>query len=162
MNLIEIIIYITILAIVLVMMIGFSWDIFQGNSKTSSYREVQQNAYFAMDAITRKIQAASGINNPTPGNSSNSLSLKMSDINLDPTIFDLVDNNLRITWGSDGPYQLNSGQAKITNLNFTNLSASGKPATIKIEMAISHLNPENRNEYQAILNLKSAASLRAP
>ena len=56
-TLIEFIIYIAILGVVLVLMVGFSWNIIHSDIKTMAYREAQQNARFVMEKITRAIRA---------------------------------------------------------------------------------------------------------
>ena len=56
-TLIEFIIYIAILGAVLVLMVGFSWNIIHSDIKTMAYREAQQNSRFAMEKITRAIRA---------------------------------------------------------------------------------------------------------
>lgn len=56
-TLIEFIIYIAILGVILVLIIGFSWNIIQGDIKIMAYREVQQNIRFSMEKITRAIRA---------------------------------------------------------------------------------------------------------
>jgi type II secretory pathway pseudopilin PulG len=161
-TLVEFIIYIAILAPILVLITGFLLLIVLGNIKETAYREVQQNARFALTKITQEIKKANSINSPSPGppptNSANSLSLTMADGSL--TIFDFFDGKLRITKGSSPiSYDLTSDQVIVSNLKFTNLSYPDTPGTIRVEMTIDHLNPGNRREYQASINLTSSVSL---
>ena len=156
-TLIEFLIYVGIVATILVVMSGFFWNIIFGNIKETSYQEVQQNGRFALTKITQEIKKAIGINSPLPGFSSNTLSLAMADAS--STIFDLVDGRLRITQGSQGPFELTSDQVRVSNLLFTNLSYPNTPGTIRIEMTIEHLNPSGRMEYQASIELKTTVSL---
>jgi len=156
-TLIEFLIYMAISATILVLMTGFFWDIIFGNIKETSYQEVQQNGRFALTKITQEIKKATGINSPLAGSSSNTLSLAMADAS--PTIFDLVNGKLRITQGSQGPFELTSDEVRVSNLLFTNLSYPNTPGTIRIEMTIEHLNPSGRMEYQASIDLKTTVSL---
>lgn len=158
-TLIEFIIYIAIVTLVLVLIIGFLWNIVLGNIKETSYQEVQQNARFALTKISQEIKKASGINNPSPGQSDSILSLSMQNLDLNPTIFDVFEGKLRITQGESDPKELTSDEVKVTNLLFTNLSYPNTPGTIRIEMTIEYLNPSNLSEYQASINLKSTISL---
>lgn len=158
-TLIELIIYIAMLAIILVLITGFLWLIVSGNIKETSYQEVQQNARFALAKIIQETKKATGVNNPAPGNSANSLSLIMVAPHLNPTVFDLVGGKLRITQGTGEPYELTSDQVKVSALTFTNLSYLDTPGTIKIEITIDHINPGNRMEYQASTNLTSSVAL---
>jgi len=147
------------LATILVIMTGFFWNIIFGNIKETSYQEVQQNGRFTLTKITQEIKKATGINIPPPGSSINLLSLAMADASLNPTIFDLADGKLRITQGSQGPFELTSDEAKVSNLLFTNLSYPNTPGTIRIEMTIEHLNPNGRMEYRASIDFKTTVSL---
>jgi type II secretory pathway pseudopilin PulG len=54
---IELIIYITIVSLILILASGFTWNIIQGSTRATSYREVQQNARFAMERIIRVLRA---------------------------------------------------------------------------------------------------------
>lgn len=56
-TLIELIIYIAIVAVILVLASGFAWNIIQSDTKAACYREVQQNGRFAMEKITRALRA---------------------------------------------------------------------------------------------------------
>jgi len=158
-TLIEFLIYIAILAVILIFTTGFLWDIILGNIKETSWQEVQQNSRFALTKISQEIKKATGVNSPLPGNSGSSLSLVMADPDLNPTVFDIVDGKLRITKGINGPYEITSGQVIVTNLNFINLSYEDTPGTIQIEMTIERVNPSNRIEYLASVDLKLSVSL---
>jgi len=158
-TLIEFLIYISIVAGILVLMIGFFWNIIFGNIKENSYQEIQQNGRFAMTKMTQEIKKAKSIIFPLPGSSSNLLSLEMANPNLNPTVFGLQNGKLRITQGVSGPYFLTTDRVIISNLQFINLSYENTPGTIQIEMKIEHSNPAGRIEYQASIDLKSTISL---
>lgn len=55
-TLIELIVYIAIVAVILILASGFAWNIIHGDIKAMVYREVQQNARFAMEKMTRAIR----------------------------------------------------------------------------------------------------------
>ncbi len=159
-TLIEFIIYISIVVVLLVVTTNFCWNIIYGNIKSQAIREVQQNARFSMERITRNIEQAAGINSPASGDSANFLSLQMSDPNLDPTVFDVSDGKLRITQGTNGPYNLTNERVEVTNPQFTNLSYPDTPGILKIEMTINHINPTGQSEYDVSFPFSSSASLR--
>jgi Tfp pilus assembly protein PilW len=158
-TLIEFLIYIGIVGSFLILAIGFLWNIIFGNIKETAYQEVQQNARFVFSKMTKEIKKATGINNPLPGSSFNTLSLAMADSSLNPTVFDVAGGKLRITQGSSGPYDLTSNEVVISDIQFSNISYHGTPGAVKIEMTIEYSNPANLNEYQAIMNLDSTVSL---
>lgn len=159
-TLIEILLYSAIVGTMLVLMVGFLWNIVLGNIKEASYQEVQQNARLALNKITQEIKKSDGLINPLAGDPPvSSLSLSMATSQLNPTIFDIDGGKLRITRGSLGSSYLTSDQTIISNLQFTNLSYSDTPGTIRIEMTIDYSNPNSRTEYQASVNLDSTVSL---
>lgn len=160
-TLIELIIYITLVAGVLTAAVNFGWDIIYGNIKSHTIREVQQNTRFALEKITENILGASGINDPRRrGDSSNSLSLDMQDLDLDPTIFEIVNDQLVIYQGVNGPYALTNDRVKVTNLQFTDLSYPQAPGTIGVQLTIEHVNPNNLKQYETSLDTRDTASLR--
>ena len=159
-TLIEFIIYIGIVAVVLLGAFNWGWEIIYGNIKSQAIREVQQNTRFAMEKISEGILSASSTNNPTPGNSANSLSLKMQDLSLDPTLFEVVDGKLKITQGGSGPYELTNDRVRVTNLQFSNLSYENTPGTIRIQIAIEHVNPNNLSQYEASLSTEGNITIR--
>lgn len=158
-TLIEFLIYIAILAVVVTLIIGFFLDIILGNIKETSYQEVQQNARFILTKISQEVKKATGINSPNPGESASALSLAMASPSSDPTLIDVIEGKLRLTKGISAPQELTTDLVEISNLRFTNLSYPDTPGTIRIEMTISHINPANRIEYQASIDLKSTVSL---
>jgi len=159
-TLVELMIYSAIFCTVMTVMTGFLWNIIFGNIKETSYQEVQQNARFALSKISQETKKATGINTPLPGATSNTLSLIMATPELNPTVFDVDSGRLRITRGPLGRSSyLTSDQVMVSSLQFTNVSYSGTPGTVQAKIVIGHINPGNRNEYQASVNLESTISL---
>jgi len=155
-TLIELTIYIAILATILALTTEFLWLIVLGNIKETSYQEIQQNGRFAITKITQEIKRATGIISPDPGSSSESLSLSMAD---GSTInFGLSNGKLQISQGSNS-YFLTTDRIIVKNLQFNNNSYQDTPGIIQVKIEISHINPANRKEYQASINLGSSIAL---
>lgn len=154
-TLIEFIVYVAIIGVMSAIMTGFLWNMILGNVKETSYQEVQQNARFALAKITQETKKATGIISPVAGASSTSLSLSMA---AGTTTFNVAEQKLRITQDASSS-DLTSEQVIVSNLQFTNLSYPDTPGTIRIEMTIDHVNPDNRVEYEASIDLKSTISL---
>ncbi|MFQ6083749.1 MAG: hypothetical protein ACE5WD_10355 [Candidatus Aminicenantia bacterium] len=159
-TLIELIIYIGIVAGVLLVVLNFGWEIIYGDVKSQTIREVQQNMRFSMEKINESILGAKTISSPPFGSSSDSLSLTMQDLNLDPTIFEVINNKLTITQGGDGPYELTNDRVRVDNLNFTNVSYEGAPGAIRVQITLEHVNPNNLKQYEASLEAETTISLR--
>lgn len=160
-TLIELIIYAGIVCVVLVTASLFAWQIIQGNIKIGAYREIEQNANFAMEKITFAIKNASKIVEPDrPGVETDYLFLRMQDPAKTLTSFKIFDGKIKMTEGGRGPYFLTTDLVKVTNLKFTNLSYGDAPGTVRIEMTLEYLNPMGRSEYQAKVHLENSVSLR--
>ena len=158
-TLIELLIYLAIFATVLVLLMGFLWNIIFGSVKETAYQEIQQNGRFAFLKMTQEIRRAKSINSPLIGSTANFLSLEMADPNLNPTILDIDSGKLRIIQGSNPSQYLTTDEAVIGSLQFKNFSYPNGKGTIKTEMEIHYLNPLNRPERQAIVNLGTTVSL---
>jgi len=158
-TLVELLIYLGIVSGLLIVAGAFTWSIIKGSVKTSCLREVQQNGRLAMEVITREIKAASGINSPLAGLSENTLSLVMSDSSLNPTVFELSNDQILLSQGVDGPYALTTDQVLVSTLNFTNLSYVDTPGTIRIEMTLDYNNLGDQPEYEASVDLITTVSL---
>ena len=159
-TIIELIIYIVIVAGVLLALFNFGWEIIYGDIKSQTIREVQQNSRFAMGKITESILSATGINSLLEGSSASSLSLEMEDLSLNPTIFEVFDGKLTINQGSNPSYQLTNDRVRVTNLQFSNLSYRNTHGTIKVEMVIEYFNLGNQSQYEASLFTENTISLR--
>lgn len=97
-SLIELLIYAAIVSGVLAVSSGFTWDIVQNDIKSASLREVQQNAWFSMEKITRAVRAGQN-----------------------PSIFTLANGVL-----SQNGVPLTTDQVRVTNLQFTSVSNTYK------------------------------------
>lgn len=126
-TLIELIIYIAIVTMVLILASDFAWNIIQGDTKAMVYREVQQNAQFAMEKITRALRFGQA-----------------------PGIFNISDDILY-----QDSIAITSDLVRVTNLQFVPIAN-----TYQINLTIEYNNPSGRQEYQALIDLKSTVSAR--
>ncbi len=163
-TLVETLIYIGIVGAVVSAFVGFSLSVSDSRNKTYVAQEVQANARFAVDIISKKIKASNGINiasstfNSDPG----VLSLEMADITLNPTVFDLSvdDGILRITQGTSTPIMVVSDEVRVSNLVFTNLTASSSKENIKIEITVEFNDDSGDKELEYSQDLRTAVSVR--
>lgn len=158
-TLIELLMYLAIFSVVLALLMGFLWNIIFGSVKETAYQELQQNGRFVFFKMTQEIRRAKSISSPLVGSSANFLSLEMVDPNLNPTTFDIDNGKLRITQGGNPSQYLTTDKTVIASLQFKNFSYPNGKETIKTEMEIHYLNPQNRPERQAIVNLGTTVSL---
>lgn len=163
-TLIETIIYIGIIGLVISSFVFFSLTISNSRAKTYVTQETQANGRDAIEAITRKIRSASGINSGDSVFSSDpgSLSLVMPEAAKNPTLINLSQDNgvLRIKEGGADFIPVVSDEVKITNLVFTDLTPPGGPGNIKIEMTVEYNGSGQDVNYSASQSLETTVSLR--
>ena len=163
-TLIETLIYLAIVSLAVTSFMVFSIGI--GNSRTKNYvtQEVQGNTRTGLGLITQRIRAATGVNasssifDTDPG----VLSLVMADAAKNPTIINLTADNgvLQIQEGVGSSVVITSEAVKITNLVFTDLSASSTRENIRVEITVEYNNTSGDVEFTYSQSLQTAVSLR--
>jgi Tfp pilus assembly protein PilW len=143
-TLVEVIMYIGILALIITALASFGFSVMSSNSKTMTVTEVQGNARMALDVIAQKIRASNGINigNSVFGSDPGTLELSMSDVSKNPTLFNLDanDGRLQIKEGVSSPVFLTSDKVRVTNLVFTNYSQVGEREHVRVTMTVEYKN----------------------
>lgn len=163
-TLIEMLIYIAVVAMVLSSLVLFSISIVSSRSKTYVVQEVQANTRVALAILSQKIRASNGVDTSTSqfGSDPGKLTLFMSDPSKNPTVFDLDqdDGVLRITEGASLPVTLVSDEVKVTHLMFTNLTGSSTHENIRIEMTVGFNNTGTNVEYDYTQSVQTSVSSR--
>jgi type II secretory pathway pseudopilin PulG len=163
-TLIETIIYIAIIGGIVATFVSFSLSISDSRNKTFVIQEVNANSRLALDLITQKIQASTGVNigNSTFGSDPGVLELSMADSGLNPTIINLDqdDGVLQIKEGASDPVAIVTDEVKITNLVFTNLTSSSARENIKVEMTFEYNNSNSDVEFNYSRDIRTSVSVR--
>ncbi|TSC55866.1 MAG: Uncharacterized protein G01um101418_555 [Parcubacteria group bacterium Gr01-1014_18] len=148
-SLVEVIFYITVLALFVISMTMFNIDLLSGSAKLRTIQSVQDNLRFPIHKMSTDIRRSTGVNigssvfDTHPG----VLSLQMASAGEDPTVYSISSGRLRVQRGAASPEFVTSSNVIVTNLVFKNLSVSGKTRNIQVLLTVSHDNPENINEY---------------
>ncbi|MFH1956383.1 MAG: type II secretion system protein [Patescibacteria group bacterium] len=159
-TLIEFLIYIGIVSVLLIAAGAVAVNIFFDKAKLSAIEETNQNARLIMEKITERIRNSQSINSPIQGNSASSLSLEMLDAGKNPTIFDLSNGIVRIQEGLGLQINLTSDEVTVTNFQFTNVSYTDTPGTIRIQVTMQFNSQSGRQEYELEKNYYSTANIR--
>ena len=159
-TLVELVLYISIAFVMLSLVSIFIAATLESRVKGQTIAEVEQGGVQAMDLITQTIRNAEGINPPATSTTASSMSLKISDLSKDPTIFDLVSGKIRITEGANPPVEITGSKLSVNNLSFSNLSRANTHGIIRIEIDIAHANPSGRNEFEFFKKFTTSASLK--
>lgn len=159
-TLIEILLYISISAVILLSISVFFSMLLQSRIKNQTIAEVEQQGLAVMQLITQTARNAEAITLPTQGASASSLTLDVVEVANDPIIFDIASGVIRITEGAGSALPLTNFRVTASTLTFQNLSRTGTPGAIRIQFILTHINPEGRNEYNFSKIFYGSASLR--
>jgi type II secretory pathway pseudopilin PulG len=159
-TLIELLLYVSLTSIILLASSLFLSTLLQSRIKNQTIAEVEQQGIQVMQMITQAVRNAEAITSPGVGSSSHSLTLDVTTNANDPTIFDLSSDVLRIREGSNSAVDLSNTRVIASSLNFYNLSHTDTPGTIRIFFTLTHINPEDRHEYDFNKTFIGSATLR--
>jgi type II secretory pathway pseudopilin PulG len=162
-TLIETLIYIAIIGGVVATFVSFSMSITQSRDKTYVVQEVQANSRTALDYITKKIRMASSVNTSTsvfdtdPGY----LSLAMTSSTLNPTNIGLSadDGVLQIREGGSASTTVTADELKISNLVFTDLTASSTRENVRVQMTTEFVSSDSA-DFDFSQSVQTSVSLR--
>lgn len=135
-SLIELILYVAIVAIFITGVATFGWNVINTRVKNRVSQSVISNLRIAVQRIEFEIRNASSINSVGIG----SLSLAYTDPARNPTIITLSSGRIMIGWGSSGscpvssPCPLTSNEVNFTKLIFTNMSSGSLSANVRYEL----------------------------
>ena len=116
-TLIELILYVALVAIFITSAVLFSLDLIYGREKSHQQQIVQQNVRIALGRITYEIERANDIQ------SVNSNQIVLDNGGGSTTTIELSGENVQITTGGQGPYNLTSNQVSVDALNFGEFSS---------------------------------------
>lgn len=137
-TLIELIVYIALVAIFVTGATYFTWDVIYGREKAHQMQVVDQSARIVMEKIAYEIRRAEDIQSVSPA-----ILVLDNGSGASTTIsLDAGTNVIQIESGGLGPYSLTSNQVRVTDLTFTDFSSSeldtnGEDSNnIKINLAV--------------------------
>lgn len=161
-TLIEILLYISLAAVILLSVTMFLSVLLQSRVKNQTIAEVEQQGAQVLQIFSQTARNSQGIILPEAGGSGPVVLLAVSDIEKTPTVFGLSDigSTINISEGTDPPIPLTSSRVKASNLTFQNLSRADTPGTIRIQFTLSHTNPSKRNEFEYKKTFYGSATIR--
>lgn len=160
-TLLEILIYFSILAVVLLSGITFAIQILNMSKLSSNFNELEGNLDFISQKIVATIQTADSINigGSIFDNDQGALSLNLSTPAKSPTRFYLSSGNIFVTEGVSSPSKLNSSIIQFNSLRFHRVTYSKAPDQIVIDADLSIAN-NDINSLDKTLPLHLSVSLR--
>lgn len=109
----------------------------QYQNKLRLMHEVTYQAQTMLDQIGTNIRTAQSVTTPATNTSSSALTLVVADGTKSPTQWYLSNNQLFKKEGTAAALPITTSQAKVSNLTFTSLSASGTPPSLRIQMTLN-------------------------
>ena len=158
-SLFEVLIYLSIAFVVMAVIVGFVFWLIDSNNKNRIMREVSNSAKRSLEIMTYEIREAKSVYSPTT--SSEQLSLQTNlylPTGEDSSYVDfyLCSNRLCMKKESQDPIVITPDNVEVSNLSFVYIP----PDSVKINITLSYKNVSARPEYDFLVSLSSAASLR--
>lgn len=160
-SLVEIILYISLLSLLLLTVLGIWQNLIDVEVRLRLEQQVQDNSRFAIENFTHSIHGSDGIQSPAPGATSSVLQLSMLASEDDPILFDEVDGIIEITKGITGPFPVTQDSVEVSDLVFTNLTAStSTPGSVRVQFLMTAVQPTAGTFTRVSKFVQSTATLR--
>jgi len=159
-TLIEILLYLSLSAMLIVIISLFLSTILESRLKDITIAEVEQQGAQTMRIITQTVRNSAMIVSPATSTSASLLSLGTFAASTTPTFFDIASGTLRITEGASSPILLNNTRITVTDFTAQNLSTTSAPGTIRTSFTVTASSTSLRGEYYFSKTFTSSASLR--
>ncbi len=136
-TLIEVLIYIAMLAAILFSTVLVFYQIVRSYNHNRSIIEVEEEANFVMRKIAWILTGASRVNVPAPNTNSSTLSIDKFNYSGNPIVVSLESGNATIKKGTGEPVILNSQNVSIANLLFEHFpSSTASPESVGITLSV--------------------------
>lgn len=164
-TLMEVLIYIAVLAIVFLAVSSFlTWSI-KTNAKAAAIREATDNARRAMEVMVYEIREAKSVYSPT--STSTQLSLETTHYLSAGETYGFIDfylcgengSAICLKKESQNPIAITSDSIRVSNLVFRQISTT--TPSVQIQLKLDYKTQAQQQEYQASVDLTSTASLRS-
>jgi prepilin-type N-terminal cleavage/methylation domain-containing protein len=159
-TLLELILYIALLAIILAAASGLLVTLLEARVKHQTITEVDEQGVQVMTVISQAIRNADSITLPAAGTSASSLTLASLDSTKNPTVISLSGTTLQMKEGTGAVVPLTSSLVTVNGVSFTNLSRTGTAGVVRIQFTLTYLNPSGRNAYNVTETYYGTAALR--
>ncbi len=161
-TLIEILLYMALSTIMVVLLAGIGANVFSGFVRAKAAEELQYNTQFVTEKIRNLASQAEAISDPGTGETSDTLTLTMSDISKNPTVIDVVDGRMRIQEGITAPQFISGANVDVSTLEFSNVTYDGAIGSLRVILHLGLHNPEDRNIHIASSTIYTTVNLQYP
>jgi hypothetical protein len=165
-TLIELLLYMAIVAIILGALTQISWNLILSGEKSAVQQEVFAGGRLLAEKIKYEIRNAKDINTSLSTFDTNLVSSPGSKLSLaedapnNPTEIDVLSGKVRIKRGASAVVNLNSTGTSVTNLTFRNYSSADNK-TKHIGFTLTLIANGTREEYKQSITIESSAEWRS-
>lgn len=170
-TLVELIIYVAILATVFVSTIGILWNVIGGSVRVSASTELSYSARLVLDNIIRvgrsanDVLVASSTFGVHPGvlvfgNSGGDITFDTATKNITVAGQNITIRKLRMKTGIGLPIDLTSDKVDVTNFVVKNRTRGTEPKNVKVEVTLAYVNPGQDPARNKTLSFETAVSIR--
>jgi hypothetical protein len=146
-TLVEMILYISLSAFVLLISGAFTTRILLQKEKLTAMIVVTQNADFVIEHLRASIRSAQRVSTPLVGASAGTLTLETNASTTGPINFSVVNGVLLEQDGSSVPFALSSNEVQVTAMQFQNVAYPNAPDAIRISLTLQYADADSRAEY---------------
>ncbi|MEK9152858.1 MAG: prepilin-type N-terminal cleavage/methylation domain-containing protein [Patescibacteria group bacterium] len=161
-TLLELMMYIAIVALVLTAATSFAFEFALTRAKTLALEEAGRNARFAISRIATEVREASDINigASTFGSNPGTLSIATVVGANDPTVFSVSGTTLNVKQGAGAVLPLTSPKVQVSEFIVTNLSTTGKTKIFRIHLRLISTNPSALQTFDADYTFETTAQVQ--
>lgn len=159
-TLVELLLYTAIMGILAFSISAFMTYILESRVKNQVIAEVEQQGAQVVEMIAQTARNATSITSPTAGNNAASLTLVVPTASVSPTVFSLSGSAIQMTEGAGSAVALTNSKITASGLSFYNLSRPSTAGTFRFFFTLTHVNPQNKNEYNYSKLFTATATIR--
>jgi len=169
-TLVEMIIYVTIFAVILTIIIQVFWQVNITGNRVQASAELQENVSQVINIAVRTVREGESLNTGASifGSNPGVLVIDDTDTMLIDTYAKMISiagqnisiRKLQLTRGFNAPVDITSDHVNVTNFKLTNMTPAGHPGVVQIELEVSRINPQNDPNFDGSFQVKTSAVIR--
>ncbi len=156
-TLVEVVLYIAIVATLLLAISGFLVNMLAANTKNNVITEVDQQANQVLSLIEEVGQNATAVTLPIAGATGGTLTFTMPSAVT--TIFTQTAGAITVNEGS-GAVSLTNSRVLSSGFSANNLTAGVTSGTVRVQFTLSYVNNSGRSEYNYTKNYVTSVTIR--
>ena len=154
------ILYVTICSVLLFSLSGLLSFLLDSRVRSQAINEVNQQGFQVMHLVSQAIRNGRSIQVPLQGTGSSTLSLTVSNVTDNPTVFFISSSTMFISEGGRQKIALTNSRVIVSDLSFQNVSSSSSlEKIIRVSFVMEHSNPSKRGEYSFSKTFNGSAIL---